>query len=277
MSDLPRAGRVPPGPARSGARRDAAAGPRPGGHTPGGDDAAGGSGTGSSGTGSSGAASSGAAPGRELADPGTLAANYASGGFGRPLEWGTRPALIVIDMVRAYFDPEAEFYMGTGDCLESAARVLASARAAGIPVLHTRVEFDPDGLNGGVFVRKIPALRHFVPGGPLGRIMPQVAPAPREVVIVKQYASAFYGTTLAATLTALRVDTLIITGVSTSGCVRATGVDAIQHGYVPLVVRQAVGDRDPRPHEANLFDLQAKYAEVVDEDQIHAWLAGTAS
>lgn len=215
--------------------------------------------------------------GRDLTDPGTLAADYASGGFGQALAWGTRPALIIIDMVRAYFDPEAEFYMGSGDCLESASRVLASARDAGIPVLHTRVEFDPDGLSGGVFVRKIPALRHFVPGSPLGQIMPQVAPAEHEVVLVKQYASAFYGTSLAATLTALRVDTLIITGVSTSGCVRATGVDAIQHGFVPLVIRQAVGDRDPRPHEANLFDLQAKYAEVVDEDQVRSWLARTAS
>ena len=215
--------------------------------------------------------------GRDLTDPSTLAANYTGGGFGQALAWGARPALIIIDMVRAYFDPDAEFFMGTGECLESASRVLASAREAGIPVLHTRVEFDADGLSGGVFIRKIPALRHFVPGSPLGQIMPQVAPAEHEVVIVKQYASAFYGSHLAATLTALRVDTLIITGVSTSGCVRATGVDAIQHGYVPLVVRQAVGDRDPRPHEANLFDLQAKYAEVVDEDQIHAWLAGTAS
>ncbi|HUZ84035.1 MAG TPA: isochorismatase family protein [Gaiellales bacterium] len=219
-----------------------------------------------------------ASPGtsRDLTDPGTLAASYASGGFGQALAWGTRPALIIIDMVRAYFDQEAEFYMGSADCLESASRVLASARDAGIPVLHTRVEFDPDGLSGGVFVRKIPALRHFVPGSPLGTIMPQVAPAEHEVVLVKQYASAFYGTSLAATLTALRVDTLIITGVSTSGCVRATGVDAIQHGFVPLVVRQAVGDRDPRPHEANLFDLQAKYAEVVEEDQVRAWLAGRA-
>lgn len=203
-----------------------------------------------------------------------LTDDYASAGFGQGLAWGSRPALIVIDMMRGYFEPGAEFYLGSDDCLTAAARVLASARAAGIPVLHTRVEFDPDGINGGVFVRKIPTLRQLVPGSRFGQIMPQVAPADHEVVIVKQYASAFHGTTLSATLTALRVDTVIITGVSTSGCVRATGVDAIQYGYVPLVVRQAVGDRDPRPHEANLFDLQAKYAEVVDEDQIHSWLSG---
>jgi maleamate amidohydrolase len=209
---------------------------------------------------------------RDLADQGTLEASYASGGFGQSLAWGTRPALIVIDMVRAYFEPGAELYLGSDACLRSAARVLAGARAAGIPVLYTRVEYDPDGISGGLFIRKVPALRHFVPGGRLGQIMPEVEPADHEVVFVKQYASAFHGTSLTATLNALRVDTLIITGVSTSGCVRASGVDAMQYGYVPLVVRQAVGDRDPRPHEANLFDLQAKYAEVVDEDQIQAWL-----
>jgi nicotinamidase-related amidase len=111
-----------------------------------------------------------------------------------------------------------------------------------------------------------------VPGGPLGEIMPQITPGEHEIVIVKQYASAFFGTTLAATLNALGVDTVIITGVSTSGCVRATAVDALQHGFVPLVVRQAVGDRDPGPHESALFDLQAKYAEVVDEDSVVSWL-----
>ena len=147
---------------------------------------------------------------------------------------------------------------------------------AAVPVLYTRVEYDQDGINGGLFVRKIPALRELVPGGPLGEIMPQLAPGEHEIVIVKQYASAFFGTTLATTLNALGVDTVIITGVSTSGCVRATAVDALQHGFVPLVVRQAVGDRDPGPHESALFDLQAKYAEVVDEDSVVPWLGTVA-
>jgi maleamate amidohydrolase len=197
-----------------------------------------------------------------------LAANYARGGFGQSLAWGSRPALVLVDLIRAYFEPGAAFYMGSDACLSSASRVLAAARAAAVPVL----EYDQDGINGGLFVRKIPALRHLVPGGPLGEIMPQITPGEHEIVIVKQYASAFFGTTLAATLNALGVDTVIITGVSTSGCVRATAVDALQHGFVPLVVRQAVGDRDPGPHESALFDLQAKYAEVVDEDSVVSWL-----
>lgn len=199
-------------------------------------------------------------------------ADYAQAGFGRRLEPGARPALILIDFVRAYFDPEAELYMGTDDCLAEAARVLATARAAGILVVHTRVSFSANGVDGGVFFRKVGALRHFVGDTPLGQIMPQVAPRPEEIVIVKQYASAFFGTSLAATLTAAKVDTLIITGVSTSGCVRATAVDAVQHGFIPLVARDAVGDRDEQPHKANLFDLQAKYAEVVTGENVRNYL-----
>lgn len=211
-----------------------------------------------------------------LAADDALAADYARAGFGQPLAWGDRPALVMVDLIRAYFEPDAEFYLGSDACLASAARVLAAARTAAVPVLFTRVEYDKDGISGGLFVRKIPALRHLVPGGRLGEIMPQVAPGEREVVVVKQYASAFFGTALAATLNALGVDTVIITGVSTSGCVRATAVDALQLGFVPLVVREAVGDRDPGPHEASLFDLQAKYAEVVTEDSVTSWLRAGA-
>lgn len=203
-----------------------------------------------------------------------LHADYEQAGFGRRLEPGRRPALVLIDFVRAYFEPSAELYMGTDDCLKHAAEVLATAREVGIPIVHTRVAYSASGADGGVFFRKVGALRHFVGDTPLGAIMPEVAPRDGEVVVVKQYASAFFGTSLAATLTAAQVDTVIITGVSTSGCVRATGVDAIQHGFVPLVVRDAVGDRDPRPHEANLFDLQAKYAEVLPAADVQAYLTG---
>ncbi len=206
-----------------------------------------------------------------MTDP--LDDDYAQAGFGRTLQPGARPALVLIDLVRAYFEPGAELYMDSDACLAEAATVLAAARAAGIPVVHTKVSFSAGGLDGGVFFRKVGALDKFVGDGELGQIMPGVAPRADEVVITKQYASAFFGTTLSATLTAAGVDTLIITGVSTSGCVRASAVDAIQHGFIPLVVREAVGDRDPRPHEANLFDLQAKYAEVVSSAYIQSYLS----
>lgn len=194
-------------------------------------------------------------------------------GFAGALTPGHRPALIIVDMMRAYYVKDSLFCLPSTSSLESAVRVLAAARSALIPVIHTRVEFGPDALDGGVFVRKVPALKALVGKNDLGQFMPQVEPSEGELVIVKQYASAFFGTTLQSTLTAMDVDTLFIAGVSTSGCVRATGVDAIQHGFIPFVIRDAVGDRAPEPHEANLFDLQAKYAEVVSEELTLAYFS----
>lgn len=194
-------------------------------------------------------------------------------GFAGELRPGRRPAVLAIDFMRAYFDPASPMCLPSRDCLASAARVLAAARAHGVPVIHTRVEFAADGSDGGVFVQKVRALEQLYGGGPMSRLMPEVAPAEGELVIIKQYASAFFATSLASTLVARGVDTLVLVGVSTSGCIRASGVDAIQHGFVPLVVRDAVGDRTQQAHEANLFDLQAKYAEVVDEDTALAYLS----
>ncbi|HUX04430.1 MAG TPA: isochorismatase family protein [Acidimicrobiales bacterium] len=194
-------------------------------------------------------------------------------GFGGSLGYGRRAALILIDMMHGYFDEGSPFQLPSSDCLASASRVLDAARASATMVIHTKVVLGPAAVDAGVFVRKIPALRAYIGESRTNELMAEVAPLASELVIVKQYASAFLGTTLAATLQASGVDTLIITGVSTSGCVRATGVDAVQHGFIPKVVRDAVGDRGPGPHEANLYDLQAKYADVVSEREILDYLA----
>ncbi|MCU0564806.1 MAG: isochorismatase family protein [Desulfobacterales bacterium] len=140
--------------------------------------------------------------------------------------------------------------------------------------MHTGVRYQRGGRDGGVFFRKVPALSCFEDGSrpELAAFAAGLEPRPGETVIFKQYASAFFGTTLASTLVALQVDTVLIAGVSTSGCVRASAVDACQHGFVPLVVRDAVGDRHPSPHEASLFDLQAKYAEVVSLEFVRDYL-----
>ena len=193
-------------------------------------------------------------------------------GFAGTLRPGRRPAVLAIDMMRAYFDQASPLCLPSRDCLASGARVLSAARASGVPVIHTRVQFAPDGSDGGVFVRKVRALEQLYGGGPLSELMPDVAPVEGELVITKQYASAFFGTSLASTLVARGIDTVVLVGVSTSGCIRATGVDAVQHGFIPLVVRDAVGDRTPQTHDANLFDLQAKYAEVIDERTAVAYL-----
>jgi len=193
-------------------------------------------------------------------------------GFAGTLRPGRRPAVLAIDLMRAYFDPASPLCLPSRDCLASGARVLSAARASGVPVIHTRVQFAPDGSDGGVFVRKVRALEQLYGGGPLSELMPEVAPVEGELVITKQYASAFFGTSLASTLVARGIDTVVLVGVSTSGCIRATGVDAVQHGFIPLVVRDAVGDRTSQTHDANLFDLQAKYAEVVEERTAVAYL-----
>ena len=141
-------------------------------------------------------------------------------------------------------------------------------------MIFTNVVYEPGGANGGLFYKKIPALRAFDAGSPLGAFPPSLQPAEQELVISKQYASAFFGTRLAETLQDMAIDTLVITGLSTSGCVRATALDALQNGFAPFVVREACGDRHPAPHEANLFDLQAKYAEVVGEAVAVALMKG---
>ncbi|WP_419848041.1 N-carbamoylsarcosine amidohydrolase [Candidatus Poriferisocius sp.] len=202
-----------------------------------------------------------------------LAEDYRQAGFSNRLGFGDHPALVVVDFCQAYLDPDSPLYAGVEDARESCIRLLAAARSAQIPVLHTRVEFQPGGADGGIFFRKVTALECFVRGNPLAEYGDGLEPADDEVVVVKQYASGFFGTSLASTLTSLGVDTLIITGVSTSGCVRATALDACQHGFVPIVVRDACGDRDQRVHEANLFDLDAKYADVVSEQEVLDFLA----
>ncbi len=139
-------------------------------------------------------------------------------------------------------------------------------------MIYTRVMYEPGGANGGMFYRKLPALAVFDEGSPLGRWASGIEPRDDEMVVTKQYPSAFFGTGLEAELEKLGVDTLIITGVTTSGCVRATCVDAMGYGFAPIIVRDACGDRHDTPHEANLFDMQAKYGDVVQSDVVTRYL-----
>jgi maleamate amidohydrolase len=190
--------------------------------------------------------------------------NYA-GVFDTGIGFGRSPAVLVIDFLRAYTEPGSPFYAeGVVEAVRETGPLLEAARAAAIPVIHTRVLYHPSGLDGGLFVRKVPALRKLVEGEPLAEFDPAVAPLPEELVIVKNYPSAFFGTSLAATLTAAGIDTLILAGCSTSGCIRATAIDPISNGFRVIVPRECVGDRHPAPHDANLFDIHAKYGDVVD-------------
>ncbi len=199
-----------------------------------------------------------------MSTPDNLTQNYA-GTFEGHLPFGAHPALIIVDVVMAYFDKQSPLYAAVEDALASTERVLAAARKASIPIIFTNVIYQPGGADGGLFYKKIPALKVFDEGSPLGNFPPSLQPRGDEIIISKQFASAFFGTSLTAILAELKVDTLMIAGVSTSGCVRATALDALQNGFAPFVVRDACGDRHSSPHESNLFDLQAKYAEVISE------------
>lgn len=200
-----------------------------------------------------------------------LVDNYR-GAFDGSLGFGEKPALILVDFVQAYFVESSPLYADVDDALESALRIRDAARSAGIPIIYTKVVYQDGGADGGVFFRKVPALAAFVRGNPLGRWPESLVPEDNEFVIAKQYPSAFFGTSLAATLTANKVDTLIITGLTTSGCVRATCVDTVSNGFIPIIVSDACGDRHTAPHEANLFDMNAKYGDVVDEAKVIAQL-----
>lgn len=199
--------------------------------------------------------------------------DYARAGFDGHLPFGRRPAVLIIDVCRAYLDPESPLYAGLEEALAANVTLAAAGRAAGAPVIFTKVAYTTGGIDGGLFYRKVPALAAFLDDNPLGDFDDALRPAPEDLVVTKQYASAFFGTSLAASLTAMGIDTLLITGFSTSGCVRASALDALQHGFIPYVVREACGDRAPGPHDANLFDLQAKYAEVVTLAEATALLA----
>lgn len=203
-----------------------------------------------------------------------LGSNYARAGYHARQQWGTRPALLLVDFARAYFEPDSPLFGGEG-C--EAARLGAiglveAARRHAIPVIFTEVRYARGGLDGGVFYRKAPPLRVFQQGDPLGDLVAGLERREGELMVTKQYPSAFFGTSLAANLTAMGIDTLLLGGLTTSGCVRASVVDAMSHGFVTLVVRDACGDRAPEPHEANLFDMSAKYADVIDGAEAAEWL-----
>ena len=201
-----------------------------------------------------------------------LKKSYAGVLDGR-LGFGRRPCVLVVDFIRAYTSPGSPLYAPAVSAAVSATgEVLTAARARSMPIIYTQVMYSTSGLDGGLFVRKVPVLRTLVPGAPGAAIVEEIAPDKNDVVITKQYASAFFGTPLASMLTASGIDTVILTGCSTSGCIRATAVDSMQYGFRTIVPRECVADRAAEPHEANLFDINSKYGDVVGKSDVLAYL-----
>lgn len=184
-------------------------------------------------------------------------------GFGRLIGFGGRPAIIVVDLIKAFTNPDSPLGSDLDDVLTATVAVLTTARQGGVPVFHTTVQYDNDLHDAGVWYRKQAALTTLRTGEPGVELDERLDRQPGEPLIAKKYASAFFGTDLSSRLTSATIDTLIIVGCTTSGCVRATAVDAVQLGFRPMVVREAVGDRSPRAHDQALFDLHQKYADVV--------------
>jgi maleamate amidohydrolase len=195
-------------------------------------------------------------------------------GFHGRAGFGEKPALVVVDVNRGFTDPASPLVCDLDDCVAAIARLLEAFRAAELPVVFTTVVYDDFGKQAAaVFVEKVPALLVLEPGSPWVEIDPRIAPVEGEPVLSKHFASAFFGTTLSALLASAGADTVVVTGASTSGCVRATALDAMQHGYRVVVPREAVGDRNRAAHEANLYDLDTKYADVVLVEDVLAELA----
>jgi maleamate amidohydrolase len=190
-------------------------------------------------------------------------------GFGRRGGFGRRPALAIIDMNLGFTDPDSPLACDLEGPMSEIQKLLEAAREAEIPVVFTTIAYrESDKLTAAAFIDKIPALLTLEAGTRWAEVDPRLAPRETEPVLNKLFASGFFGTGLSSLLTAAGVDTLIITGASTSGCVRATVVDALQYGFRPVVPREAVGDRNPDAHEANLYDVDAKYGDVVPVQEV---------
>lgn len=190
---------------------------------------------------------------------------------------GERPAIVVVDFSRGFTEPESPLSCDSDAALAATAQLLAAARAAGAPVLYTTVAYDEAGLREAeAFLAKSPALADLTPDSPWIEIDPRIAPADGEAVLRKHFASAFFGTDLTERLRAEGVDTVLLVGASTSGCVRASAVDALQHGFRVQVVREGVADRLAEAHDRALLDMDAKYADVVSLDEALALFGARA-
>ncbi|MBN9112084.1 MAG: isochorismatase family protein [Pseudonocardia sp.] len=205
--------------------------------------------------------------GRAAIDDATLD-DYASRGMRQRTGFGNSPCVLVIDFQYGMTDPECPLGSANQDApIEVTRTILAAAREAGVPIIYTRVAYRPDLADGGLFVEKCPALGALTLGSRWVEIDERVAMQEGDYLLTKRHSSSFIGTELQQVLQRRGIDTVINVGCSTSGCVRQTAVDAQAYGFRSVVVADAVGDRSPEQHRANLIDLDGKYADVVSSEE----------
>ena len=188
---------------------------------------------------------------------------YERARLGQSVTLGARPAVLVVDFSRGFTDPESTMGSELTREVEATNRLLAAAREREIPDIFTTIGFEPNLKDGSLWLEKAPGLGELIVGSKWVEIDPRLGRRDEETVILKKGASAFFGTNLPSILVSQGVDTIVMCGATTSGCIRATAIDLLQYGYPTLVPRECVGDRAQAPHEANLVDIQAKYADVV--------------
>ena len=198
---------------------------------------------------------------------------YSKQQFGQPTGFGSSPALLVVDFVNGFADPDVLGGGNIGDAVAATVPLLDFFRSHRLPVVFTRIVYAEDGSDAGIWCAKVPRLRDLTESSPLSHVVDALAPRDGELVIRKTQASAFFGTHLGGYLVARGVDTLVVAGCTTSGCIRASVVDAMSMNYRPVVASDCVGDRALDPHAANLFDMRQKYADVLTSQEIMSALA----
>jgi maleamate amidohydrolase len=197
---------------------------------------------------------------------------YTEARLGQNVTLGSHPAVLVVDFSCGFTDPECPLGSDLTAEVEATKRLLDAARSKGLPVVYTTIGFDASLKDGGLWMQKVPLLAELQLGGRWVDIDPRLEPREDETIVLKKGASGFFGTNLASILVSQGVDSVVLCGATTSGCIRATAIDLLQYGWPTLVPRDCVGDRAQAPHEANLFDIQAKYADVVSVEEALAYL-----
>jgi maleamate amidohydrolase len=197
---------------------------------------------------------------------------YAKAGLGESVTMGSRPAVLVVDFSCGFTDPECTLGTDMTDQVEATKRLLDAARAKGLPIVFTTIGYEASLKDGGLWLQKVPTLGELQVGGRWVEIDPRLEPREDETIVLKKGASGFFGTNLASILISQGIDSVILCGATTSGCVRATAVDLLQYGYPTIVPRECVADRAQAPHDANLFDIHAKYADVVSVEEALAYV-----
>ena len=193
---------------------------------------------------------------------------YQRQGFGNSSGIGRRPGLLIIDFVNGFANPDQFGGGNIGEAIENTQGLLAEARALGLPIAFTRVVYADDGSDAGVFTLKAPALTQLTEGAFGSQIVDQLKPKDGEYIVRKTQPSAFFGTNLTAWYVSKGVDTVVVTGCTTSGCVRASVIDSMSYNFRTVVASDCVGDRALGPHEANLFDMEQKYADLMNSSEI---------